>query len=142
MSFTMQNEILKDLLAATGLVAVMASEEDDDVIELSAVNGSGGGRYAVVFDPLDGSRNIECSIPTGTIFGIYCVPGGAMMIICTQAPANPPPPPSPPAAPTIMDCPLCYRLPLKSSDHVCTRGQCFANGCLRCPQSVHDYCKA
>jgi len=71
------NEILKDLLAATGLVAVMASEEDDDVIELSAVNGSGGGRYAVVFDPLDGSRNIECSIPTGTIFGIYCVPGGA-----------------------------------------------------------------
>ena len=32
------------------------------------------GRYVVVFDPLDGSRNIECSIPTGTIFGIYSVP--------------------------------------------------------------------
>lgn len=25
----------------------------------------------VVFDPLDGSRNIDASIPTGTIFGIY-----------------------------------------------------------------------
>ena len=25
----------------------------------------------MVFDPLDGSRNIECNIPVGTIFGIY-----------------------------------------------------------------------
>ena len=39
---------------------------------------AGGGRYAVVFDPLDGSRNIECSIPTGTIFGIYSVPEGVI----------------------------------------------------------------
>jgi fructose-1,6-bisphosphatase len=29
------------------------------------------GKLAVVFDPLDGSRNIEVSIPTGTIFGVY-----------------------------------------------------------------------
>ncbi|KAH7404409.1 hypothetical protein KP509_15G024400 [Ceratopteris richardii] len=27
--------------------------------------------YVVVFDPLDGSRNIDASIPTGSIFGIY-----------------------------------------------------------------------
>lgn len=32
-----QNEILKGALAATGLVAVMASEEDDDVIKVPAV---------------------------------------------------------------------------------------------------------
>jgi hypothetical protein len=29
------------------------------------------GPYVVVFDPLDGSRNIDASIPTGSIFGIY-----------------------------------------------------------------------
>jgi Fructose-1-6-bisphosphatase, N-terminal domain len=34
------------------------------------------GKYVVVFDPLDGSRNIECSIPTGTIFGVYTLPEG------------------------------------------------------------------
>jgi Fructose-1-6-bisphosphatase, N-terminal domain len=40
------------------------------------VHLDGGGRYVVVFDPLDGSRNIECSIPTGTIFGVYALPNG------------------------------------------------------------------
>jgi fructose-1,6-bisphosphatase I len=34
-------------------------------------------RYVVVFDPLDGSRNIDASIPTGTIFGVYERPAGA-----------------------------------------------------------------
>lgn len=29
-----------------------------------------------VFDPLDGSKNIDASLPVGTIFGIYkCTPG-------------------------------------------------------------------
>ena len=31
----------------------------------------GEGPYVVVVDPLDGSRNVDASIPTGTIFGIY-----------------------------------------------------------------------
>ena len=31
--------------------------------------------YEAVFDPLDGSRNIDAGIPTGTIFGIYRSPG-------------------------------------------------------------------
>ena len=29
------------------------------------------GDYCVVFDPLDGSSNIECGVSIGTIFGIY-----------------------------------------------------------------------
>ena len=29
------------------------------------------GDYAGVFDPLDGSSNIEAGLPVGTIFGIY-----------------------------------------------------------------------
>ncbi|MED6106548.1 hypothetical protein PIB30_005536 [Stylosanthes scabra] len=44
----------------------MASEENDAPIWISD-----DGPYVVVTDPLDGSRNIDASIPTGTIFGIY-----------------------------------------------------------------------
>ena len=33
--------------------------------------GAEGKSYAVVFDPLDGSRNVECNIPVGSIFGVY-----------------------------------------------------------------------
>lgn len=43
---------------------------------MAQVHLSDDGNYVVVFDPLDGSRNIECSIPTGTIFGIYALPEG------------------------------------------------------------------
>lgn len=46
-------------------MAAIASEEDDKPIWL------GEAPYIVIFDPLDGSRNIDASIPTGTIFGIY-----------------------------------------------------------------------
>ena len=38
--------------------------------------------YEAVFDPLDGSRNIDAGIPTGTIFGIYKASGGS------QVPSN------------------------------------------------------
>lgn len=44
----------------------MASEEDDAPVWITD-----DGPYVVVTDPLDGSRNIDASIPTGTIFGIY-----------------------------------------------------------------------
>lgn len=45
---------------------MMASEEDDVPVWLAD-----DGPFVVVLDPLDGSRNIDASIPTGTIFGIY-----------------------------------------------------------------------
>eukprot|EP00667_Euglena_gracilis_P004548 EG_transcript_4570 len=61
------NDILKDALADTGLVGVVASEEEDTPVTLPAATP----RYAVAFDPLDGSSNIDCSLPTGTIFSIY-----------------------------------------------------------------------
>eukprot|EP00252_Welwitschia_mirabilis_P003812 TRINITY_DN13880_c0_g1_i1.p1 TRINITY_DN13880_c0_g1~~TRINITY_DN13880_c0_g1_i1.p1 ORF type:complete len:390 (+),score=78.18 TRINITY_DN13880_c0_g1_i1:106-1275(+) len=60
------NEIIKSALESSGKVAVMASEEDDEPTLLTK-----DAPYVVVFDPLDGSRNIDASIPTGTIFGIY-----------------------------------------------------------------------
>lgn len=61
------NELLCNFLAKSGVVRVLASEEEDEPVLLEG----GGGKYVVVFDPLDGSSNIDASIPTGTIFGVY-----------------------------------------------------------------------
>ncbi|KDP29993.1 hypothetical protein JCGZ_18760 [Jatropha curcas] len=60
------NEIILASLQKSGKVAVMASEEDDAPIWIND-----DGPFVVVTDPLDGSRNIDASIPTGTIFGVY-----------------------------------------------------------------------
>ena len=49
----------------------MASEEDDNPISVHSACQRSGDSYVAVFDPLDGSRNIDASIPTGTIFGLY-----------------------------------------------------------------------
>ncbi|XVE49466.1 hypothetical protein DITRI_Ditri01bG0084500 [Diplodiscus trichospermus] len=62
----MANEIILSSLKSSGNVSVMASEEDDAPIWITD-----NGPFVVVLDPLDGSRNIDASIPTGTIFGIY-----------------------------------------------------------------------
>ncbi|KAL4581009.1 hypothetical protein LXL04_017215 [Taraxacum kok-saghyz] len=60
------NEIILSSLKNSGKVAVMASEEDDAPVWITD-----NAQFVVVTDPLDGSRNIDASIPTGTIFGIY-----------------------------------------------------------------------
>ncbi|XP_057527909.1 fructose-1,6-bisphosphatase, chloroplastic [Amaranthus tricolor] len=60
------NEIILSSLQRSGKVAVVASEENDAPICLTD-----DGPFVVVMDPLDGSRNIDASIPTGTIFGVY-----------------------------------------------------------------------
>ncbi|CAN1189052.1 Fructose-1,6-bisphosphatase, chloroplastic [Linum perenne] len=62
----LSNEIILSSLRNSGKVAVMASEEDDKPIWMQD-----DGPFVVVTDPLDGSRNIDASIPTGTIFGVY-----------------------------------------------------------------------
>ncbi len=53
-----------------GYLCAMASEEEQDLIPIS-VDGVPVGRYVLVFDPLDGSSNIDCDASLGTIFGIY-----------------------------------------------------------------------
>jgi fructose-1,6-bisphosphatase I len=53
----------------TGRLAVMASEEEPDIIPIP--EGYPTGRYVLVFDPLDGSSNIDVNASIGTIFGIY-----------------------------------------------------------------------
>ncbi|XP_074275802.1 fructose-1,6-bisphosphatase, chloroplastic [Silene latifolia] len=60
------NDIILSSLQNSGKVAVVASEEND-----APVWFSDNAPFVVVMDPLDGSRNIDASIPTGTIFGVY-----------------------------------------------------------------------
>ncbi|CAN0921124.1 Fructose-1,6-bisphosphatase, chloroplastic [Linum grandiflorum] len=62
----LSNEIVLSSLRNSGKVAVMASEEDNEPVWIDD-----DGPFVVVTDPLDGSRNIDASIPTGTIFGVY-----------------------------------------------------------------------
>jgi fructose-1,6-bisphosphatase I len=55
-------------LRACGKTAVLVSEEVDDAI---IIEERLRGNYCVVFDPLDGSSNIDAGVNIGTIFGIY-----------------------------------------------------------------------
>src|SRR5436189_3412035 len=63
------NEALKNSMGHTGRVAVMASEDDEEVI---TTDGKGPqGKYAVLVDRLDGPSNIDNNNPVGTIFSTY-----------------------------------------------------------------------
>jgi len=63
------NETIKNCLNHTGRVCVMASEEDEDIIPVPTEYPVG--KYAVLYDPLDGSSNIDVNSAVGTIFSIY-----------------------------------------------------------------------
>ena len=64
------NEKLIDCLKNSGECAAVASEELEDFISFQTVKGKKA-KYLVVFDPLDGSSNIDVNVSVGTIFGIY-----------------------------------------------------------------------
>jgi len=53
----------------TGRVAVMASEEHEHILPIPDKYPSG--KYVLLFDPLDGSSNIDFNICVGSIFSIY-----------------------------------------------------------------------
>ncbi|OUD12551.1 class 1 fructose-bisphosphatase [Thioflexithrix psekupsensis] len=55
-----------------GHLAAMASEEMDDVYQIPAQYPRG--KYLLVFDPLDGSSNIDVNVSIGTIFSILRCP--------------------------------------------------------------------
>ena len=62
------NQVFKDALRFTGRLGVVASEEEANPV---LVEEAYDAKYVAVFDPLDGSSNIDASIATGTIFGIF-----------------------------------------------------------------------
>lgn len=57
-------------LKARGEVCGVASEENDDIIIFDG-DLAKKGKYVVLFDPLDGSSNIDVNVSIGTIFSIY-----------------------------------------------------------------------
>jgi len=71
------NDILKRALRFTGQLGVLASEEEDAPVDIvgamdeKEVMYDQGDMFVAVFDPLDGSSNVDAGIPTGTIIGIY-----------------------------------------------------------------------
>lgn len=86
------NDILKKALRFSGKVAVLASEEEPAPVSVDQKIGdkyaniglrttqfkndvildeTSSGRFIAVFDPLDGSSNVDAGIPTGTIFGVF-----------------------------------------------------------------------
>lgn len=67
----LSNDILIRAGERSGLLAGMASEEVDEVYRVGA--GDQGG-YLLLFDPLDGSSNIEVNVSIGTIFSILPAP--------------------------------------------------------------------
>jgi len=52
-----------------GHLCVMGSEEHEDILKIPAEYPKG--RYVLLFDPLDGSSNIDANVSIGTIFSIY-----------------------------------------------------------------------
>lgn len=63
------NDIFINSLTSSGKVSLMVSEENEDAIIVQ--DETLKGKYCVVFDPLDGSSNIDSGVSIGTIFGVY-----------------------------------------------------------------------
>jgi len=68
------NDCIKNIIGKHGHFAVLGSEEEENVIEPSFKRK--GAQYVLLFDPLDGSSNIDVNISVGTIFSIYKVLDG------------------------------------------------------------------
>ncbi|MBM4360145.1 MAG: class 1 fructose-bisphosphatase [Deltaproteobacteria bacterium] len=62
------HDTLLRVLGRRNHCAAAASEEEEDIRVLSTADSAS---YLVVFDPLDGSSNIDVNISIGTIFGVY-----------------------------------------------------------------------
>jgi len=66
------NEVMIGETEWTGLLAAMASEEMEGIYPVPAADRRG--KYLLLFDPLDGSSNIDANMTVGTIFSILRVP--------------------------------------------------------------------
>ena len=64
------DEAFIDAFKSGGEVCGIASEENDDFVAFDNDRAKNG-KYIVLFDPLDGSSNIDVNVSIGTIFSIY-----------------------------------------------------------------------
>ena len=66
------NDIFIDALSHREIVCGIASEENEDFIEIKGnENDAHMNNYVVLIDPLDGSSNVDVNVSVGTIFSIY-----------------------------------------------------------------------
>ena len=63
------NDLLFKAMDHGGHLCIMASEERDEVIQIP--DKFPKGNYVLLFDPLDGSSNIDANVSIGTIFSIH-----------------------------------------------------------------------
>jgi fructose-1,6-bisphosphatase I len=64
----LSNEIIVKAMDHTGRLCAMASEEEPGIIQIP--DHFKCGKYVLLFDPLDGSSNIDVNVPVGTIFSV------------------------------------------------------------------------
>lgn len=62
------NEIIIKAVDHGGRLCALASEEEPDIIHIP--DNFKCGKYCLLFDPLDGSSNIDVNVPVGTIFSV------------------------------------------------------------------------
>jgi fructose-1,6-bisphosphatase I len=65
------NQIFIHSLKTSGECCGIASEEEDSFVAFSPEGRNANAKYVVLFDPLDGSSNIDVCVSIGTIFSIY-----------------------------------------------------------------------
>ncbi|MEJ2654305.1 MAG: class 1 fructose-bisphosphatase [Acidihalobacter sp.] len=70
----LSNDIMLHVHRHFGHVAAMASEEMEKIVYIP--DNVKYGKYLVVFDPLDGSSNMDINAPLGTIFSVLRAPAG------------------------------------------------------------------
>ena len=71
------NEAIVQALTSRASVGVLASEENEEAMIVH--KGDKEAKYAVVFDPLDGSSNIDVNVSVGTTFSILRRPDDASL---------------------------------------------------------------
>ena len=81
------NEALLHCLGFRDSIGLLASEENE--LPFILHRGSPNAKYAVVFDPLDGSSNIDVNVSVGTIFAILRRPEGQAATDPEQWPLQP-----------------------------------------------------
>ncbi|TNF49640.1 MAG: class 1 fructose-bisphosphatase [Deltaproteobacteria bacterium] len=64
----LSDRIIQKRLMHSGVVAKMASEEVDELVEVTVPNN---GRYSIAFDPLDGSSLVDVNLAVGTIVSVF-----------------------------------------------------------------------
>ncbi len=65
------NEQFIDALSNDCYVSVIASEENEGIIQADRDGKARPGKYAIALDPLDGSSNIDVNVSIGTIWSIH-----------------------------------------------------------------------